>query len=96
MNDNKGELIPYEHEYNFTDSTYQLMLTKETAEKLKGQPSVISVQKFKSPKNFSTTGSFRSIQQILNGTLILRPVNIPCAGQTVSINLKNIAYTKGK
>ena len=78
--DMQGNPIPYDHDYNFNDSTYYppLMLTKEVAEKLKQLPSVMSVAKDHIyPKKAFDKDCSLSIRQITNGILIIT-VPSPC------------------
>ncbi len=97
MAGNMNEPIPYEHNYDFSDSTYNppLMMTIKAAEKLKEQTSVISVTKYINPRNAYNKYLFPFDSANYSWNVDnYGPINIPAAGQTVGISMKNISLYK--
>jgi len=89
---------PFEHDFNFNDSTYYLMITTDVAEKLKALPYVSSVIRCGYPwyLYYPTKQSFESKLFPFDSTYKWEvdnygPVNIPKAGSTVTLTDKNIA-----
>lgn len=89
---------PFEHDYNFNDSTYLLMITTDVAEKLKSLPYVSSVTRINFPwyLYYPTKELFESKLFPFDSTYKWEvdnygPVNIPKVGETVTLTSKNIA-----
>jgi signal peptidase I len=90
-----GTPVPFDHEYNFNDSTYQLVLTEEVAEKLKQQATIISVQKIIYPKKAYDERLFPFDSANYKWNVDnYGPITLPMAGQTLNINIKNISIYK--
>jgi signal peptidase I len=95
VTDREGNPIPFDHAYNFEDSTYQLMLTNEVAEKLKEQSSVLSVDKVVYPKSVYDDRLFPFDSANCKWNIDnFGPITIPEAGKTVPIDMKNISIYK--
>ena len=86
-----GIAIPFSHTFNFNDSTYEVVLTKDVAEKLKTIPNVISVDKNIAPKGAYDPRLFPYDSTYRWNIDNYGPIDIPAAGQTISINKSNIS-----
>jgi len=85
---------PFSYYYNFEDSTYRLVLTIEIAEKLKTISNVISVEKSIYPKGAYDPRLFPYDSTYRWNIDNYGPIQIPAAGQTISINKSNISIYK--
>ena len=92
--DRDNNPVPFSHAYNFNDSTYQLVLTKDVAEKLKSNPNIISVEKSIFPKYIADPRLFPYDSTLKWNIDNYGPLQIPAAGQTISLNKSNIAIYK--
>lgn len=83
---------PFSFVYNFADSSYVLVLTKDAAEKLKTIPGVVSVNKIIHKKGTFDTRLFPFDTANYKWNVDnYGPITIPEAGQTVDINPGNIS-----
>jgi len=92
--DRNGNTIPFAHAYNFNDSSYSLVLTKEVAENLKSIPNIISVEKIKFPKDAYDPRLFPFDSTFRWNIDNYGPIQIPAAGQTMPISKSNISIYK--
>ncbi|NTW32252.1 MAG: signal peptidase I, partial [Bacteroidetes bacterium] len=96
--DMNNKIVPFSHNFNFSDSTYYLVLTKDAAEKIKSLPCVISVIRTSLPGypegiyNDPRLFPFDTINKWSIDNY--GPLTIPKAGATVSLNMKNISLYK--
>jgi signal peptidase I len=82
---------PYSFMYNFSDSTYMLVLTKGAAEKLKTVPGVASVTKMVHQKGIYDRRLFPFDSSHVWNVDNYGPITIPAAGQTVQLDSSNIS-----
>ncbi len=88
--DEQTQPPPFTFYYNFEDSTYQLVLTKEIAEKLKSSPNVASIDKIMYPKGIGDQRLFPFDSTFKWNIDNYGPIIIPAAGQTIPISMSNI------
>lgn len=92
MADRDGNLIPFSHEYNFSDSSYQLMMTDEMASDLKNLDYIKSVDKIIYPKGAWDQRLFPFDSTYKWNVDNYGPITIPAAGLTIELNSKNISF----
>ncbi|MFH0865297.1 MAG: signal peptidase I [Bacteroidota bacterium] len=83
---------PYNFLYNFADSSYLLVLTKNAAEKLKVISGVVSVTKMIHQKGTYDARLFPFDSTYKWNVDNYGPITVPGAGQTMEINSGNISF----